>query len=422
MEQTHQIALISLGTELTQGFTLNTNAHWMAGRLCKMGFNVACEITLPDSAESWRSAWKMLRNAGIQTVILSGGLGPTEDDKTRFFIAETFHQPLEFHEEWLQSIKTFVESRNKNFSEANRIQAFFPRGATVLNNPVGSAPGFRITQDGVTLFALPGVPFEAKEMFERHVVPYLSPKQKNFFFRELRLAGIFESDLTEKWKEFPFPAQVFWSSLPVRDGLLFRLYSTESAQILEETAQRLIQRLDDRQSVISTNGKTLLEVVADLLSARGETLSTAESCSGGMIASEIVNLPGASVFFKGGACAYWNEAKENILGVPAETLSTHGAVSKETAIAMADGARRIYHSDWAISTTGIAGPGGGTAEKPVGLVWMAVASPWENFAFCEKFSGDREQIREKSVFKVLDVLRRAILKKNEQKSTCTKEQ
>lgn len=166
----------------------------------------------------------------------------------------------------------------------------------------------------------------------------------------------------------------------------------------------------------------LLENLAGLLQQKGETLSTAESCTGGMVASELVGLPGASVFFKGGACTYWNDAKRDILGVPQDTLDRFGAVSEETALAMAEGARRIYKTDWAVSTTGIAGPDGGTKEKPVGFVWMAVVSDCKKIVFCEKFSGNRGQIRQKSVFKVLDALRGALTNKNEQKSTCTKVQ
>ena len=155
----------------------------------------------------------------------------------------------------------------------------------------------------------------------------------------------------------------------------------------------------------------LLENLAGLLQQKGETLSTAESCTGGMVASELVGLPGASVFFKGGACTYWNDAKRDILGVPQDTLDRFGAVSEETALAMAEGARRIYKTDWAVSTTGTAGPDGGTKEKPVGLVRMAVVSDCKKIVFCEEFSGNRGQIRQKSVFKVLDALRGALSKK-----------
>lgn len=419
-ENENRVAIVNLGTELTQGFTLDTNAHRMEGHLRDLGFEVAYAITLPDDAGVWKETWEMILKAGVHTVILGGGLGPTEDDRTRKLVADTLGEPLEFRAEWIPQIKAFVERRGQEYSENNDIQAFFPRTSTVLDNPVGSAPGFRIDKHSVTLFAVPGVPSEAMAMFERHIEPFL--KAKNVaptFFRELRIAGIFESDMAKRFERVRFPKGVSWSSLPERDGIVFRTYTRESPEVLQSLEKELVCALGEPLGVISTDGKSLTETIAELLVERVETLSTAESCTGGMIASEIVNLPGASRFFAGGACTYRDEAKRDILGVPQATLDAHTAVSRETALAMAEGAKRIYRSDWAISTTGIAGPDGGTPEKPVGLVWIGVATPKKTFAFCKNFSGNRVQIREKSVFKALDLLRREIL---EQKNTCTKVQ
>lgn len=419
-ENENRVAIVNLGTELTQGFTLNTNAHQMAGRLRDLGFEVAYEITLPDDAGVWKETWEMILKANVRTVILGGGLGPTEDDKTRQLVADTLGEPLEFRAEWIPQIKAFVERRGLKYSETNDIQAFFPRTSEVLDNPVGSAPGFRLTKNSVTIFAVPGVPSEALAMFERHIEPFLKAKHvAPTFFREIRISGIFESDMAKRFERVRFPKGVSWSSLPEKDGIVFRTYTKESPEILKALEKELLCAFDEPLSVISTDGKSLTETVAELLVGRGETLSTAESCTGGMIASEIVNLPGASRFFSGGACTYRDEAKRDILGVPQTTLDAHTAVSRETALAMAEGAKRIYRSDWALSTTGIAGPDGGTPEKPVGTVWIGVATPEKTFAFCENFSGNRVQIREKSVFKALDLLRRAIL---EHKSTCTKVQ
>ncbi len=419
-ENENRVAIVNLGTELTQGFTLDTNAHRMEGRLRDLGFEVAYAITLPDDAGVWKETWEMILKAGVHTVILGGGLGPTEDDRTRKLVADAFEEPLELRAEWIPQIRDFVKRRGQEYSETNDIQAFFPRTSTVLDNPVGSAPGFRIDKHSVTLFAVPGVPSEAMAMFERHIEPFL--KAKNVaptFFRELRISGIFESDMAKRFERVRFPKGVSWSSLPERDGIVFRIYTRESPEVLQSLEKELVCALGEPLGVISTDGKSLTETIAELLVERGETLSTAESCTGGMIASEIVNLPGASRFFAGGACTYRDEAKRDILGVPQATLDAHTAVSRETALAMAEGAKRIYRSDWAISTTGIAGPDGGTPEKPVGLVWIGVATPKKTFAFCKNFSGNRVQIREKSVFKALDLLRREIL---EQKNTCTKVQ
>lgn len=415
-----KVAIVNLGTELVQGFTQDTNAFWMAGRLRDMGFQVAYAITLPDSAEVWNCTVEMIRKAGVKTVLVGGGLGPTKDDRTRQLVAAAFRAPLEFHPDIFEKIREFFKSRNIPCADSNRIQAFFPRGSEILDNPVGTAPGFRLTADGITLFSMPGVPFEAKTMFCRHVEPFLRQKSvEPLHFRELRFAGISESDLAEIFQRFEFPKTVSWSSLPEKDCIVFRIYSKESDEILDNLAKALAESINDKCCLVSADGKNLVETIAALLENRSETLATAESCTGGMIASEIVNLPGASRIFKGGACTYWNDAKEQILGVPYEILEKFGAVSEETAKAMAEGARRLYRSDWAVSTTGVAGPDGGTPEKPVGLVWMAVAATDRTVAFYRKFSGDRTEIRQRSVFKVLDALRRLLI---EQKSTCTKVQ
>ncbi|MCK9181884.1 MAG: CinA family nicotinamide mononucleotide deamidase-related protein [Fibrobacteraceae bacterium] len=422
MNQTtnNKVAIVNLGTELTQGFTLNTNAHWIAGRLRDMGFDVSYQITLPDDASVWTVTWEMIRKADASTVILSGGLGPTEDDKTRDLIATTFNAPLEYIAEWEKPIKAYFAKKGKAYPASNKIQACFPQGSKVLDNPIGTAPGFSISKDGITLFAVPGVPREAREMFDRHVAPYLSTKHPSkFFSRELRLSGISESDMGERFSKVNFHEGTSWSSLPVKDSIIFRTYSHESAETLEKLEKQLIQALGDKDLIVSTDGKNMVETIAELLKSRKETLSTAESCTGGLIASEIVNLPGASDFFKGGAVTYWNDAKRDILGVPQEMLDQFGAVSEEVVKAMAKGALKHYNTDWAVATSGVAGPDGGSTEKPVGFVWMAVASNRKIFAFNEKFSGDREQIRNKSVFKVLNTLRIAILT---QKSTCTKVQ
>lgn len=418
-----KVAIVNLGTELVQGFTPDTNAFWMAGRLRDLGFSVAYEITLPDSADVWNCTVEMIRKAGVGIILVGGGLGPTEDDRTRNLVAEAFDAPLEFHPDVFETIRAFLESRGLNCADTNRIQAFFPRGAKILDNPVGTAPGFRLTSGDVTLFSMPGVPFEAKTMFCRHVEPFL--REKNVarpHFRELRIAGISESNMAEAFSRVEFPPTVSWSSLPEKDCIVFRIYTKESCEVLDSLAQTLTKSLPDPHDLISSDGKSLTETVAALLESLGETLATAESCTGGMIASEIVNLPGASRVFKGGACTYWNEAKEEILKVPHDILEKFGAVSEETAIAMAEGAKKIYQSDWAVATTGVAGPDGGTPEKPVGMVWMAVAGPNQTVAFCKKFSGNRTEIRQRSVFKVQDSLRRLLIQKIEQKSTCTKVQ
>ncbi|MFA6341799.1 MAG: competence/damage-inducible protein A, partial [Fibrobacteraceae bacterium] len=208
----NQVAIINLGTELTQGFTQNTNAHWISGRLRDMGFDTAYQIALPDSADTWNSTWNMIREAGVRMVIIGGGLGPTADDKTRDLIAKTLNRPLVYHPEWEEPIKLWFTSRGKPYSASNQIQACFPEGALVLDNPVGTAPGFQVTHEGITLFATPGVPSEAKAMFERHIAPWLLAQgAPNFFTKETGLAEITESDLELVLRKVDFTEDVSWS-------------------------------------------------------------------------------------------------------------------------------------------------------------------------------------------------------------------
>lgn len=415
----NQVAIINLGTELTQGFTQNTNAHWISGRLRDMGFDTAYQIALPDSADTWNSTWNMIREAGVHIVIIGGGLGPTADDKTRDLIAKTLNRPLIYHPEWEEPIKLWFTSRGKPYSASNQIQACFPEGALVLDNPVGTAPGFQITHEGITLFATPGVPSEAKTMFERHIAPWLlaqgAPK---FFTKETRLAEITESDLELVLRKVDFTEDVSWSSLPVKDSLILRMYSHKSPEILETVQARFEKALGEKAHsiIVSRDGKNMVQVIMELLNARHEMIATAESCTGGLIASEIVSESGSSAIFAGSIVAYQNEVKTQLLGVPSDLIEQYGAVSEPVVTAMAKGAQQAFHCDWAVATSGIAGPHGGTEEKPVGLTWMAIATPNKIFAFQEKFLGNREQIRLKCVYRVLSRLRIAIL---EQKITCT---
>ncbi|MDR1760366.1 MAG: CinA family nicotinamide mononucleotide deamidase-related protein [Fibrobacter sp.] len=412
------LAIICLGTELTQGFTLNTNAKMFSAKVRELGFDVAYHLTLPDNASLWKNTFDMIMNAGVETVIVSGGLGPTADDKTRFLIAETLSRPLVYHAEWEARIQKQFSERSRPYSPENRVQAMFPEGAEVLENPVGSAPGFKIRQNGITFFMIPGVPSEAETLFELHIVPWLKAKRSvPLFTREIHLMNIPEAELESCLKKVSFPDSVSWSSLPEPDGIIFRIYSHESADILSSVmseAHRVL--VENSQAVIfSENKDDLIRRITDILQKRNETFGTAESCTGGLIASEVTRRAGVSGVFSGGIVAYHNRIKEHILHIPAKIIAENGAVSEAVVSAMAANARRVLGCDWVLATSGIAGPDGGSPEKPVGLVWMAVAGKQEIFTFFEKFSGNREQIRIKSVYKVLQQF---FLQLTKQKSSC----
>ncbi len=412
------LAIICLGTELTQGFTLNTNAQMLSAKVRELGFDVAYHLTLPDSAALWKNTFDMITGAGVETVIISGGLGPTADDKTRFLIAETLARPLIYHAEWEARIQKRFAERSRPYPPENRVQALFPEGAEVFENPVGSAPGFKIRQNDVTFFMIPGVPFEAETLFDLHIMPWLKAKRNvPLYTREIHLMNIPEAELESCLKKISFPDSVSWSSLPEPDGIVFRLYSHESADILGSVMSEVQKTVAENSEavVFSENEEDLIRRIVNILQTRNETFGTAESCTGGLIASEVTRHAGVSGVFSGSIVAYHNEIKENLLHIPAEMIAEAGAVSETVVKAMAENARRVLGCDWVLATSGIAGPGGGSTEKPVGLVWMAVAGKREIFTFFEKFSGNREQIRIKSVYKVLQQF---FLQLTKQKNTC----
>ncbi|HOG68359.1 MAG TPA: CinA family nicotinamide mononucleotide deamidase-related protein [Fibrobacteraceae bacterium] len=419
---TPEVALISIGTELTQGFTLNKNAHWLSNECRQLGFKIAYHLALPDDASYWNKTFKMLKEANVSIVIITGGLGPTADDKTRELIAETFGKPLVYNVNCEEKIKAWFQKRNLTYIETNHIQACFPEGSIILENPVGSAPGFQIDEGDLHLFCLPGVPSEMKKMFQVHLVPWLqSISTTTWYHQDLRLFGLSESALEALLRTFEFENGVYWSSLPMIDCLLFRLYTSKSKEALTKARDQFVNSLGDKadQILISDNGENLIQVIMTLLKEKNQFLGVAESCTGGLLASEIVKESGSSLVFKGGVVAYQNEIKTKILHVPEEILKTEGAVSEATVLSMAEHTLNVLNCDWGIATSGIAGPTGGTKEKPVGLVWMAIASKQQKIAFSEIFLGNRGEIQMKSVYKVLNRLRLSIL---EQKNTCSKVQ
>lgn len=416
-----QVAIISIGTELTQGFTLNTNAHWLSGECRQLGYKVAYQLSLPDDATYWKPCFEMLKNSGVSIAIVTGGLGPTSDDQTRHLIAETFSKPLIYAPLCEEGIKKWFIKRGLDYVETNKIQACFPEGATILENTMGSAPGFLMSQDGLDLFCLPGVPFEMKKMYQMHIAPWLHQRSTAaWYHKDLRLSGLSESALEAMLNTFSFEEGVYWSSLPMSDSLLFRLYSSMSQVLLEKAENQFIESLGEKadQVLVSDDGKNLVQVIMTLLEEQKQFLGVAESCTGGLLAATIVREPDSSRIFKGAVVAYHNEIKSNLLQVPKEIIEKEGAVSEATVLSMAENALKVLNCDWAIATSGIAGPSGGTLEKPVGLVWMAIVSKCKKLVFSEHFFGERDEIQIKSVYRVLNRLRLLIL---EQKNTCSKE-
>ena len=424
------IELLAIGDELLLGETVDTNSAWIAQRLGREGIAIARKTTVGDNDDAIRDALDAaLRRTGV--VVCTGGLGPTRDDVTRAAVARHYGREQHIDEGWMDVLSERYRRRGITMPEVNRVQAFVPEGAVLLHNETGTAPGIAIDDDAIGMtFLLPGVPSEMRGLVEAHVIPMLRERlhaARPIRSRILRTAGISEAALAERIDDIAqeiiqsfdtsglslaFLPQV--ASVDLR--LTCRSASADADAVLDRAVERLTERLGD---CIYTNDETDLAVlVGRLLRERGLTLSLAESCTGGLVSKRLSDAPGASEFLLAAFVTYHNAAKREFLGVSTETLAMHGAVSERCAREMAEGARRAIGADVAVAITGIAGPGGGSEEKPVGTVWYAVAlspalagtlalpSPVITRRFVHP--GDRGDIRERAAQTALDMLRRAL--------------
>jgi len=402
--------LICVGTELLMGQVVNTNAQYIAAQLAPLGFSMYHQVVVGDNAgrltEVIRAA---LGRADI--LIFCGGLGPTDDDLTKETVAAAMGLELELREEeWDRIVRYFTE-KGRETAPNNKKQAFFPPGCQTLYNPHGTAPGCIIERDGKTAILLPGPPRELVPMFENYVLPYLTARSdRRLYTREVRVFGMGEADVAQRLAPIienqgnptvaPYvkPGEV---TLRVTAGCRGE---DEGRALVEPVLTRIREILGDL--VYSDTGRTLPETCHDLLLAAGKTLAVAESCTGGLLASAFVDIPGSSAYFLEGAVTYANAAKMARLGVRQETLDRYGAVSPECAREMAEGMRLKSGADYALATTGIAGPDGGTADKPVGLVYVALASTDGVTVQRWQLHGERARIRGLTVLYAVDLLRR----------------
>lgn len=407
------IALLTIGDELCIGQIVNTNASWIADRCTQIGASISCHSTIRDNPEDIIHELDRLRiNNSI--IIITGGLGPTHDDSTKSTLCSYFHDTLIEHQETLLYLQERYKSRDIVLSERNREQALVPSSCTVLKNPRGTAPGLLFTQKDCTFIALPGVPSEMKGIMQEYVIPiiqdhFLKEKSLKPFYRTLITKGIPEStlaDLIGNPDEF-LEMQETLAFLPSFQGVRLRL------GVYHHNAEHAIQRLDMLEQILRNKAgiyiyakdqENLLSKTIENLLIHKKSLSVVESCTGGKLGSLCTELPGSSVFFKGGFITYSNELKEKLVHVRHETLLEFGAVSEQTAIEMALGGRNILDTDYCISITGISGPDGGTNDKPVGLVWIGLSSKNRTFAKKHIFGTDRDMNRERSVFAALSML------------------
>jgi nicotinamide-nucleotide amidase len=410
--------IITIGDELLIGQIINTNQAYIAERLNTVGIDCRRMTTVGDSAneimESFSTAFSR-----ADVICVTGGLGPTHDDITKKLVCEFFATDLVMHEPTLDHIKTLVIKRNLPLLQTNIDQALVPRSCTVIPNPAGTAPGMMFEKENKYFFVMPGVPFEMKEMFEQWIIPFLEKKRTGSVVRHrtLKTTGIGESMLAKEIGDVSnvigTDGTVTLAFLPNPMGTKLRVTvketSAEAAQKKLEHAEAVLRSKVEKY-IYSDDEKDLEDVIGLLLKERSLKLATAESCTGGLLANRITNVSGSSEYFLGGFVTYSNTLKMDELGVPESLIVSHGAVSKEVAEAMAAGARRNTSADIALSTTGIAGPTGGTPEKPVGLCWIGYADEETCFALQFNFGDNRTRFKDRATQAALELLRRKLLK------------
>lgn len=405
--------ILAVGTELLMGQIANTNAQYLSARFADLGINVYYHSVVGDNPGRLKEVLiRALDRSDI--VITTGGLGPTKDDLTKETIAETMGLPLVVHQESLDYIKDFFARLNRPMCDNNVKQAYLPAGCKVIPNRNGTAPGCIIEQGEKVVIMLPGPPKEMIPMFEETVFPYFEGKTGYIIgSRMVKVFGMGESevetrlmDLIEHQSNPTIAPYVGYGEICLR--VTARCHTKSEAEML---IVPVIEKIRERLGtyVYSDSGEAMEEVVLNLLAEKGWTLSTAESCTGGMLASRLINIPGASRVFDRGFVTYSNAAKVQELGVRQETLDAFGAVSRETAEEMATRLVERTKTNAGLAVTGIAGPDGGTPEKPVGLVYVAACLNGETRSLKLNLRGDRERIRTVSCLHALDLLRRMLL-------------
>ncbi len=412
----HTAELIAVGTELLLGNIANTDAQMISEKLSALGITVHYHTVVGDNPQRLAEALEIARRRA-DIIITTGGLGPTYDDLTKQTICKAFHRELELHEDILDTIRTWFETKmQKKMPENNTQQAMLPVNCTVFDNPVGTAPGCAFEEDGVHVLMLPGPPFECRYMFENRAVPYLLRLTDGVIVsHEIRVYGMGESSVEEKLHE-PMTRLTNPTLAPyakTNEVMLRATAKAETREAAETMLEPLIRQVQDELGdvVYGVDVESLEEVVSALLRERNLTLSAAESCTGGLIAKRMTDLPGASAIFRGGVVSYTNGVKAQVLGVPETLLEESGAVSEPVACAMAEGCRRICGSDLAVAITGVAGPDSDERGTPVGTVYIALAS--ENGVICRLYScgrgRGRGRVRTSAAQNAFDLIRRFLL-------------
>ena len=407
--------IITIGDELLIGQTIDTNSAVMGAELSAIGFEVVKITSISDKKGQIISTLKE-KVGKCDVVLITGGLGPTSDDITKQTLCEFFETRLIFNEDVFKGIEKMLMRRNFAMNENNRRQAEVPESCRILNNAVGTAPGMWFEKEGTAFISMPGVPGEMKYLMTEHVIPELRNRftTQHIIHRNIMTYGTLEAKLAEILTGFEagLPSNIKLAYLPSSGVIKLRLTGMGNDRIsLSKSIENQVNKLYKiiPQLIYGENEDSLEMVIGKLLTKHGKTLSVAESCTGGEISHLITSVPGSSNYFKGGVVAYDNSVKTKLLGVPQDIINKYGAVSKETVEMMATGARNLFKTDYAVATTGIAGPDGGTDEKPVGAIWIAISSINSNVI--EKFTFGNERVINirRFSFAALNLLRKQII-------------
>jgi len=408
-------AIITIGDELLIGQTIDTNSAWMGAELSKAGFDVCRMISIHDRREDIIYA---LHEAVGKTdvVLITGGLGPTSDDITKQTLCEFFNTRLVTNDEVLRMIEGMMSRRNFPMNENNRRQAEVPESCRVLINATGTAPGMWFEKDGTVFVSMPGVPYEMKYLMTEHVLPELSKRftSQIIIHRNIMTYGTFEAKLAEMLSGFEagLPENIKLAYLPASGVIKLRLTGTGKeheplSYLINDQVNKLYKIIPDY--IYGENEESLEMVIGKLLKEKNSTVCTAESCTGGEIAYMITSVPGSSAYYKGSVVAYANSVKTQLLGVQEGLIEKNGAVSEQVVQDMATGARNLFKTEYAVATSGIAGPDGGTEAKPVGTIWIAVASEKGIVTEKQVFGNDRLTNIKRFSLAALNLLRKQII-------------
>ena len=406
------VAILATGSELLDGRVLDTNSRFLAEKLSDFGLTLSHILTCGDEISDIVKALKYLEEFA-DFIVISGGLGPTTDDLTREAVADLIGCKLVNSDQALEHLKSWYKSRGRELDPGNLKQATFPDGAEIIPNPVGTAPGFLVNfKSGKYIAAIPGVPKEFKVMLTETVLPKIQKTNTSSTLLKkstFKFFGIPESTLGRLISASQIPDEVSVSYRAVFPEVHVTLKTKGSSEVLSDAENKVLGAVDNSALYSRDSGLNFVGNLSNIIRQRKLTLSCAESCTAGHLGALFTSESGASSFYYGGVISYCDQVKIKLLGVSKDTLTKHGAVSLETAKEMAFGVRKLCGSDYSLSITGIAGPDGGTEEKPVGTFCVGIATPHETKAVQFRYVSDREGIRRYSAFYAMDILRRELL-------------